>query len=185
MSHAFGLHQGLTILGFLKTLLSGFPHTIGHHVHRGFEIQVLPLARKRPAIFHFFEPSAVGMKFEGIRSFWTEPTSRNRGAGVPFDGDQPVALVKDQLPTTDSTVGANRPGNLRSMILGLEIAATRCHGFRPGTIRARAQLLQNRPARENVAKFHDFPTRTFTFRGKVWNGSSVTRLPHPKAQIVL
>src|SRR5437879_5302540 len=66
MTYGECMHQRGAILFFDERALSRFPHSIGDHVHRSFEIQFFPASRIWPAILHFLQALGVSVEFVSI-----------------------------------------------------------------------------------------------------------------------
>src|SRR5207249_7150340 len=66
------LHQGLTISGLLECALAAFPEAVSDHVHGRLEVEIFPLLRVWPAIFHFLQAPGMGVQFVGVGALWAE-----------------------------------------------------------------------------------------------------------------
>jgi hypothetical protein len=110
----------------------------------------------------------MGMQFEGVGALGTEASAGDGRLRVTFDRDQLALLVKDELSTSDAAVGTNGAGDLRSLMLWLEVAGLFRHRFNASTIGACLNLPDQRPTREQISDQGAPPS-------KPWSG--VTRSP--------
>jgi hypothetical protein len=110
----------------------------------------------------------MGMQFESVGALGTEASAGDGRLRVTFDRDQLAFFVKDELSTSDAAVGTNGAGDLRSLMLWLELAGLFRHRFNPSTIGACLNLPDQRPTREQISDQGAPPA-------KPWSG--VTRGP--------
>src|SRR5262249_50403270 len=150
VSNRRGLHQGLTTTRFLKRSVSALPQAVGDHVYRLIEVQVFPLMRERPPVFDFVQALGVGQQFKARRAVRAEAATGNRRLGIAFNRDKFPVTMKNLLATADCTIRTDRPGNLRSFILGPERLCLTTHSFRAGAIAAFENLPDDRPSRYEI-----------------------------------
>src|SRR4051794_36092482 len=135
MRHGSGLHEGFAIARFFERTLASFPHAVCDHIHRRFEIDLLPLATKGAAVLHLGQTVGMGVQLERIRALRAKPPAGNWRLGISFDGNQLVSLMVDKLPAADGAVRTDGARRLSTIRLRAQVYAAIAHSFQAGSVR--------------------------------------------------
>src|SRR5438874_6071373 len=66
MRYRSRVHHPFAVALFLKGAFTGVPDTLGDHIHRRLEVQVLPCGRVQPPIFDLSLPARVRQELETV-----------------------------------------------------------------------------------------------------------------------
>ena len=86
-------------------------HSVGDHLHRGVELEVLPLGAVGPAVAHLRLAQRAGDEVLAGGALGTQPAARDRAVGVALDLDDLLVLDEDLLAAPDGAVGAHAAGD--------------------------------------------------------------------------
>src|SRR5690348_13766041 len=145
MADRFGLHYRMSVFLFFKRIFAGLPKPVGDHVHRLLQVERLPLAGIRAAIFDFRFAGWTGDQLKAVCSFRAEMPAGNRRLGIALDTDQLAVFVKRKLPAANTAIRTHRSRHLRAIELWRQIARALGHRLRSSAVGASPNLLYQRP----------------------------------------
>src|SRR5581483_6888617 len=148
MGHGLGLHQRHPVFFFLEGSLAGFPHALRDHIHRRFQVEVLPLPRVWRAVAHLGQARRMSMEFVCIGTLGTQVPAGDWRLRIAFNRDQLPVLVIDQLAAPHAAVRAYGTRYLSAVGFRPTFPRAIGHGFRPSTVSPGTDLLKNRPIPE-------------------------------------
>ena len=88
--------------------LAGLDDPVGDHVHRGVEVEVLPLGAVRPPVADLRDPGRRGHQLLAGAALGAQPAARDRAGRVALDLDDLLVLDEHLLRAADGAVGADR-----------------------------------------------------------------------------
>src|SRR5260370_37133503 len=125
--HGRGMHHDFIVSFLNKRALTGVPDAITDHVHGRLEIEFFPVGGVRSPILDAGLAVGVRQQFEAVSTLRAKSSTGDKRIGISFDRDEFSILVIHELAATDSTIGTDRPRDVRTLMPGPKIAGSRAH----------------------------------------------------------